>query len=96
MPSSAVTIGSRSERVTALSPAPNMSTHGEMGTAAAGSGSPTSRSFMSVDIVSPPPAESPAMVAAAVDRWGGLDVPYSNAGTIRPGTAVELELTGTR
>ncbi|WP_419922874.1 SDR family NAD(P)-dependent oxidoreductase [Candidatus Poriferisodalis sp.] len=31
------------------------------------------------------------MVQAAVDRWGGLDVLFNNAGTLRPGTAVELE-----
>ena len=31
------------------------------------------------------------MAAAAVDRWGGLHVLFSNAGTSRPGTAVELE-----
>ena len=37
------------------------------------------------------PDDVQAMVAAAVDRWGGLHVLYSNAGTIRPGTAVELE-----
>ncbi len=37
------------------------------------------------------PDDVEAMVAAAVDRWGGLDVLYSDAGTIRPGTAVELE-----
>ncbi len=37
------------------------------------------------------PDDVESMVATAVDRWGGLDVLYSNAGTIRPGTAVELE-----
>lgn len=33
-----------------------------------------------------------AMVAAAVERYGGLDVLFSNAGTLRPGTAVELSV----
>ena len=33
-----------------------------------------------------------AMVAEAVDKFGGLDVLFSNAGTIRPGTAVELSV----
>lgn len=33
-----------------------------------------------------------AMVAAAVDRYGGLDVLFNNAGTLRPGTAVELSV----
>ena len=33
-----------------------------------------------------------AMVAAAVQSYGGLDVIYNNAGTLRPGTAVELSV----
>ena len=33
-----------------------------------------------------------AMVAETVSRLGGLDVLYSNAGTLRPGTAVELSV----
>ncbi len=33
-----------------------------------------------------------AMVAAAVSHYGGLDVLFSNAGTLRPGTAVELSV----
>lgn len=33
-----------------------------------------------------------AMVAAAVTHYGGLDVLFSNAGTLRPGTAVELSV----
>ena len=37
-------------------------------------------------------AEVEAMVAAAVEAFGGLDVLFSNAGTIRPGTAVELSV----
>ena len=37
------------------------------------------------------PDDVEAMVAAAVERWGGLDVLFNNAGTLRPGTAVELE-----
>lgn len=31
-----------------------------------------------------------AMVAAAVDRWGRLDILFNNAGTTRPGRAPEL------
>ncbi|WP_419552789.1 SDR family NAD(P)-dependent oxidoreductase [Candidatus Poriferisodalis sp.] len=37
------------------------------------------------------PDDVEAMVDAAVERWGGLDVLFNNAGTLRPGTAVELE-----
>ncbi len=37
-------------------------------------------------------ADVEAMVAAAVDRFGQLDVLYSNAGTLRPGTAEELSV----
>jgi NAD(P)-dependent dehydrogenase (short-subunit alcohol dehydrogenase family) len=37
-------------------------------------------------------AEVEAMVAEAVNQLGGLDVLFSNAGTIRPGTAVELSV----
>ncbi|MCP4227524.1 MAG: glucose 1-dehydrogenase [Actinomycetia bacterium] len=33
-----------------------------------------------------------AMVTETIDRFGGLDVLYSNAGTLRPGTAVELSV----
>lgn len=33
-----------------------------------------------------------AMVEAAVTTYGGLDVLFSNAGTLRPGTAVELSV----
>ena len=33
-----------------------------------------------------------AMVAEAVRQFGGLDVLFSNAGTLRPGTAVELSV----
>ncbi len=33
-----------------------------------------------------------AMVATTVERLGGLDVLFNNAGTIRPGTAVELSV----
>jgi NAD(P)-dependent dehydrogenase (short-subunit alcohol dehydrogenase family) len=33
-----------------------------------------------------------AMVATAVDVYGGLDVLFNNAGTLRPGTAVELSV----
>ncbi|MDA3040373.1 MAG: glucose 1-dehydrogenase [Actinomycetota bacterium] len=33
-----------------------------------------------------------AMVAEAVSQFGGLDVLFSNAGTLRPGTAVELSV----
>ncbi len=33
-----------------------------------------------------------AMVAEAVAQFGGLDVLFSNAGTLRPGTAVELSV----
>jgi len=32
-----------------------------------------------------------AMVEGAVDRFGGLDVLFNNAGTVRPGSAVELD-----
>jgi NAD(P)-dependent dehydrogenase (short-subunit alcohol dehydrogenase family) len=32
------------------------------------------------------------MVATAVDVYGGLDVLFNNAGTLRPGTAVELSV----
>jgi len=33
-----------------------------------------------------------AMVATAVNAYGGLDVLFNNAGTLRPGTAVELSV----
>ena len=33
-----------------------------------------------------------AMVRAAVDRYGRLDVLFNNAGTLRPGTAVDLSV----
>lgn len=33
-----------------------------------------------------------AMVATAVDHFGGLDVLFNNAGTLRPGTAEELSV----
>jgi NAD(P)-dependent dehydrogenase (short-subunit alcohol dehydrogenase family) len=33
-----------------------------------------------------------AMCAAAVQNYGGLDVLFNNAGTLRPGTAVELSV----
>ena len=33
-----------------------------------------------------------AMVALAVERYGGLDVLFNNAGTLRPGTAVDLSV----
>ena len=56
-----LTIGSTSARLMTDSPVPSMSTHGEIGTAAAGSGSPASRRATSVATVSPPPAESPAI-----------------------------------
>ena len=42
-------------------PVASRSIHGDSGTAAAGSGIPSSRSLSSVAIVSPPPAESPEM-----------------------------------
>jgi NAD(P)-dependent dehydrogenase (short-subunit alcohol dehydrogenase family) len=38
------------------------------------------------------PGDVEAMVAEAVGQLGGLDVLFSNAGTIRPGTAVELSV----
>jgi NAD(P)-dependent dehydrogenase (short-subunit alcohol dehydrogenase family) len=41
-----------------------------------------------VDVRSAPGNE--AMVAAAVEAFGGVDVAYLNAGTIRPGNAVKL------
>lgn len=37
-------------------------------------------------------ADVEAMVSMAVTQLGGLDVLFSNAGTIRPGTAVELSV----
>jgi meso-butanediol dehydrogenase / (S,S)-butanediol dehydrogenase / diacetyl reductase len=36
--------------------------------------------------------EVAAMVAAATDAFGGLDVLFNNAGTAKPGTALELSL----
>jgi NAD(P)-dependent dehydrogenase (short-subunit alcohol dehydrogenase family) len=45
---------------------------------------------MEVDVADAAAVES--MVAQTVDRFGGLDVLFSNAGTIRPGTAVELSV----
>ncbi|WP_420624304.1 SDR family NAD(P)-dependent oxidoreductase [Candidatus Poriferisodalis sp.] len=39
----------------------------------------------------PEPDDVEAMVDAAIKRWGGLDVLFNKAGTLRPGTAVELE-----
>lgn len=37
-------------------------------------------------------AQVEAMVAEAVSQFGGLDVLFNNAGTLRPGTAVELSV----
>jgi NAD(P)-dependent dehydrogenase (short-subunit alcohol dehydrogenase family) len=37
-------------------------------------------------------ADVEALVQACVDEFGGLDVMFSNAGTLRPGTAVELDV----
>src|SRR5438270_2171527 len=41
-----------------------------------------------VDVAKGPEVER--MVATAVDAFGGVDALFNNAGTIRPGTAVDL------
>lgn len=43
-----------------------------------------------VDVADPASVE--AMVRRAVERYGRLDVLFNNAGTLRPGTAVELSV----
>jgi NAD(P)-dependent dehydrogenase (short-subunit alcohol dehydrogenase family) len=43
-----------------------------------------------VDVAEPTSVQS--MVRTAVDRYGRLDVLFNNAGTLRPGTAVELSV----
>ena len=54
-------IGSRRAFANRDSPPKLKSVNGEITTAPAGSGSPSSRSASRVDSVSPPPAESPAI-----------------------------------
>ena len=56
---SRITRTSRSLLVSKLPPVPSMSSQGEIGIVAAGSGSPCSRARRSVVTARPPPAESP-------------------------------------